>query len=209
MLLRPHIIVIFCWRRRLTLHQRGRVFPSLVCPALRAGQPAAAADGRPREHARVSVHRCSAAPFGEQEGAGVEVKVYDLELPLLLRLLPFIMLVLFTVGVPIVIVSTDAPTVLLVPLFGILGWNWWVLTTLAHRVVLHDDGVVEWVALARRVRMLPEDIIAIRPGTRAGIGFLTVKYAGGTVRLLNQITGFHEVLAHIKRRNPIVVIKGC
>jgi hypothetical protein len=137
------------------------------------------------------------------------VKVYDLELPLLLRLLPFIMLVLFTVGVPIVIVSTDAPTVLLVPLFGILGWNWWVLTTLAHRVVLHDDGVVEWVALARRVRMLPEDIIAIRPGTRAGIGFLTVKYAGGTVRLLNQITGFHEVLAHIKRRNPIVVIKGC
>jgi len=39
------------------LRHRGRVLPSTGCPALRAGHPAYAADGRPREQARVTACR--------------------------------------------------------------------------------------------------------------------------------------------------------
>ena len=80
---------------------------------------------------------------------------------------------------------------------------------MAYRVILHDDGLVEWVALGRRVKTLPEDIREIRPEKSGSIGFFVVKHASGKVRFLNQITGFHEVLAHIKSRNPTVVLKGC
>jgi hypothetical protein len=137
------------------------------------------------------------------------MRTYDLEIPLLARVLPFAILAFLTVGVPSIIVSAGGPTFLLVPLFGIVAWNWWVVMTLAHRVVLHDDGAVEWVALARRVRTLPKDVREIRPERSGSIGVLVVRHATGKVRFINQVTGFHEVLVHIKSHNPTVVIKGC
>jgi len=136
------------------------------------------------------------------------VREYDLEIPLLLRLFPIVMLAFFIVGVPVILVISG-PTFLLVPWLGIVGLQWWGIATLAYRVILHDDGLVEWVALGRRVKTLPEDIREIRPEKSGSIGFFVVKHASGKVRFLNQITGFHEVLAHVKSRNPTVVLKGC
>jgi hypothetical protein len=49
----------------------------------------------------------------------------------------------------------------------------------------------------------------VSPDRTGTIGFFTVKYVGGKVRFINQITGFHEVILHIKSRNPMVVLKGC
>jgi len=59
------------------------------------------------------------------------------------------------------------------------------------------------------VRVSPEDIQEIRPDRSGGTGFFEVKYVTGKVRFINQITGFHEVLAHIKSRNSAVMLKGC
>jgi hypothetical protein len=137
------------------------------------------------------------------------MRAYDLYVSPLMRLMPFVMLGVFTCGVPLLILTPDAPTFLLVPLFAVVAWNWWVLLTLAYRVVVHNDGVLEWVALARRVRTFPEDVREIGPDRIGSIGFFTVRHVGGKVRFLNQITGFHEVLVHIKNRNPMVVLKGC
>jgi len=90
-----------------------------------------------------------------------------------------------------------------------MAWNWWVVLTLAYRVVIQDDGTVEWVALARKVKMLPKDIREISPDSTGSIGFFVVKHVGGKVKFINQITGFHEVILHIKARNPVVILKGC
>jgi hypothetical protein len=137
--------------------------------------------------------------------------VYDLCVSPLVRVFPFVVLAVFTVGFPILILEAeDGPPLLFVlPFIVIIGWQWWILLTLAYRVIVHDDGSVEWVALARRVKTLPEDIREVGPDSTGSIGFFRVVHASGKVRFLNQITGFHEVIAHIKGRNSIVVLKGC
>lgn len=128
---------------------------------------------------------------------------------LLLRVMPFIALGLFTFGVPFLILTSGGPISTIIPLFAVMAWNWWVVLTLAYRVVIQDDGTVEWVALARKVRMLPEDVREISPDSMGSIGFFRVIHVGGKVRFINQITGFHEVILHIKSRNPTVILKGC
>jgi hypothetical protein len=136
------------------------------------------------------------------------MRTYDLDVPLLVRILPFGVLAMLTVVVPILVIRDGA--VFLLPVFlAIAGWNWWVVMTLAYRIVIHDDGVIEWVALGRRVKTLPEDLQRIAPDRTGSIGFFTATHARGKIRFINQITGFHEVLVHIKTRNPTVALRGC
>jgi hypothetical protein len=138
------------------------------------------------------------------------VRQYDLEMPIVMRVLPFMALAAFTVGFPIAIFQEDGPPRLLVaPFLAILAWQWWVLLSLAHRIVIHEDGTVEWVALARRISTRPEAVQEISPDRSGSIGFFRMVHSGGKVRFLNQITGFHEVVAHIKAHNPTVILKGC
>jgi hypothetical protein len=137
------------------------------------------------------------------------MKAYDLEIPIGMRVLPFVALTVMTIAIPAIIFSSGAPAFLAVVVLAIASWNWWVLATLAHRIVVHEDGVVEWVALGRRVRVQPEQIQEIRPDRSGGLGFFMAKCGTAKVRFINQITGFHEVLVHIKGRNPRVVLKGC
>jgi len=137
------------------------------------------------------------------------MKTYDLCLSPFFRLFPLALLTVFTVGVPVLIVSQGAPGFVAILWLGVVAWQWYVLLTLAYRIVLHEDGSMEWVALVRRVRMRPEDVREIGPDMAGQIGFFKVGYTGGKVRFINQITGFHEVLLHIKGRQPAVIIKGC
>ena len=116
-----------------------------------------------------------------------------------------------TLALPSLILLFQVPATLLVIFLTvafvvIVGWQWWFLLTLAYRVVVHDDGSVEWVALARRVRTLPEEIHAIRPYNR---GVFRVLHSNGEVRFPNLITGLHEIIVHIKGRNSNVLLKGC
>ena len=139
------------------------------------------------------------------------MKAYDACVSPLVRVAPFVALAVFTVGLAFVILQAEEgpPFLFVLPFVGIIGWHWWMLLTLAYRVILHDDGSIEWVALARRVKTLPEDIREVGPDNTGGIGFFRVLHASGKVRFLNQITGFHEVIAYIKSRNSSVVLKGC
>lgn len=119
------------------------------------------------------------------------------------------MLGFLTFGVPVLILTSGGPIFAMILLIPVIAWNWWVVLTLAYRVVIQDDGAIEWVALARRVRMLPEDVQEISPDGTGSIGFFRVKHVGGKVRFINQITGFHEIILHIMSRNPTVILKGC
>jgi hypothetical protein len=137
------------------------------------------------------------------------MKTYNLQISPMLRVMTFVGLGMLTFGAPVVVLTSDAPPFFLVPLLAVASWNWWVVLTIAYRVVIHDDGTLEWVALARRVKVLPENIRQISPDNSGGIGFFAVKHEEGKIRFINQITGFHEVLVHIKSRNPMVSLKGC
>ena len=98
-------------------------------------------------------------PKGERS----HVKEYSLEMSFLGRLLPLAILAIVSVAVPAAIVGSHDPWYVLLPVAGIIGWNWWVVLTWAYRVVLHDDGTIEWVALARCVRTRPEQVREICP----------------------------------------------
>ena len=137
------------------------------------------------------------------------MKTYSLDMPLPARVAPFIVLTLLTILPPIGIVRGNGPLPLAVLFLAVIGWNWWVALTIVYQVILHEDGSLEWVSLARRIKTAPEDLREIAPDRMGSVGFLMAKHSRGKVRLINQITGFHEVLAHIKGRNPAVVIRGC
>ena len=52
------------------------------------------------------------------------MRTYDLEIPLLLRVLPFLVLTFITVAVPAIILGSGGPTFLVLPVLAIAGWNW-------------------------------------------------------------------------------------
>ena len=137
------------------------------------------------------------------------MRQYDLDMPLVARVLTLLVLALFSVVFPALFMGEGTPRFLIVPLVALVAWQWWMVLSLAYRIVIHEDGTVEWIALARKVRMRPEDVREIRPDRSGHIGFLRVEWSGRKVRFVNQITGLHEVVAHIKAHNPTVLVRGC
>ncbi len=73
---------------------------------------------------------------------------------------------------------------------------------------VRDDAKIEFRSVFRATVVSPAEIKSIRAKLYA-MGFVDVTHAKGTVHLLNQIDGFHELVATIKSMNPAVEIKGC
>ena len=98
-------------------------------------------------------------------------------------------------------------------LFGLLmatvgGLLFWQSALMPRRIIRHADGRIEFVCLARSVMLTPREIVSIRPDRRQ-FGFLVLKHESGKLRLLNQFTGFHELLTYIESVNPAVELYGC
>jgi len=81
-------------------------------------------------------------------------------------------------------------------------------TRIPHTILYRDDHVCEFLASARKIVMSPLDIISIKPWA-GGIGFFSVRHRKGTIIILNQFDGFHELINLIKSRNAQVEIRGC
>lgn len=144
-----------------------------------------------------------------------EARTYPLYLSIYLKITVFGTLSLFTViGLfvalgPAITFGDDGPQWL----FGIfwltiLGWVWYVVLSIPHRIVVFDDGQIEFVSLARRRRCLPLEIKSIKPEA-SQFGFLVVQTNKGKIRLLNQFDGFHDFLTNLKSKNPSVELRGC
>jgi hypothetical protein len=52
------------------------------------------------------------------------------------------------------------------------------------------------------------EIIAIKSAPLSW-GVIRITYKGGSLRLINQITGLYELIGAVKAANPLVEIKGC
>ncbi len=138
------------------------------------------------------------------------MRAYELELPLRLRVLPFLVLGVFTFVAPVFLIREAGPAIgVAVVWLGVVAWQWWMVLSIVHRMVIHDDGALECISLARRVSIRPETIQEIAPDRRGSIGFFRLRHAGGSVRFINQVTGFHEIVLHVKMHSPGVILKGC
>jgi hypothetical protein len=105
--------------------------------------------------------------------------------------------------------TSDGPPVLagLVPAAA-GAFSWLRMARMPQRIIRHADGRIELECQIRRVVLTPREIVSIRPD-RGHFGFLVLKHDSGTLRLLNQFTGFHELLTSIEAANPAVELLGC
>jgi len=78
---------------------------------------------------------------------------------------------------------------------------------LPDRIVVRPTGAIEFVAPLRKVVLMPNEIVSIRP-TGGEFGFLVIRHATGKLRLLNQFDGFHEFIMQLKAANPGIDLRG-
>ena len=97
---------------------------------------------------------------------------------------------------------------LLILWLGVLAWVWMVYARIPVTITWRDEGVLEFKSLVATTQVPVEDFIAIK-ATPLSWGFIKVTYQGGSLRLLCQITGLHELIGAVKAQNPRVEIEGC
>jgi hypothetical protein len=103
--------------------------------------------------------------------------------------------------------DSPPPVFALVLLIG-MALFWVRQLRMPRRIILHEDGRLEFVSPVRRVVITVQDITSIKPDG-SQLGFLIVRWGAGKLRLLNQFDDFHDLLSRIKQANPGVEIRGC
>jgi hypothetical protein len=92
--------------------------------------------------------------------------------------------------------------------FGVLALIWYFYLRIPVTITWRDDGVLEFKGPIRTVEVPVADIIAIK-AVPLSWGFIKIVYNGGSLKLLNQITGLYELIGAVKAANPRVEITGC
>jgi hypothetical protein len=130
------------------------------------------------------------------------------------KVMPFVMFGIFVLSgismLTVALASGKGPPVpfAFLWLFAALFMGYQIFST-THKILVHEQTAeVEFVSLlsTRRVRVM--EVVSIKP-VRGQIGFLTVTLRSGSLRLLNQFDGFHELLAWLKAHNPGIELRGC
>jgi len=142
-------------------------------------------------------------------------RVYQLYLPLVLKIVVFAVLALFAVMGIVFLTgffppakSPPPPRFIGIVFLAILAWNGYWVFSIPHRILVSETGAMEFQSVLRRWVVTPVEIESIKPQT-SHVGFLTIRTARGKIRLLNQFDGFHEFLSNLKRMNPSVELRGC
>ena len=91
---------------------------------------------------------------------------------------------------------------------GIMLFVAYFYLRLPFRITIRDDNQIEFRSLLKKLTLPPGQIISVKAKSYM-IGFIDIKHSKGTVHLLNQMDGFHDLIATLKSLNPRVEIKGC
>jgi hypothetical protein len=92
--------------------------------------------------------------------------------------------------------------------FAVVAWLWFFYLRIPVAITWREEGVLEFKSPIRTTAVPVDEIIAIK-AVPLGWGFIRIKYHGGSLRLMNQITGLYELIGAVKAQNPRVEIKGC
>ena len=103
----------------------------------------------------------------------------------------------------------NAPPLPVALLFvGVLVVNAVWMLSIPHRMILHQDGTIEFISVLRQRVVRAAEIDSIKPeGTT--YGFVILRAGRAKVRLLTQFDGFHDFLARLKAMNPGIELRGC
>ena len=82
---------------------------------------------------------------------------------------------------------------------------YWLLR-MPSAIEWRGDGAIHFKGPIRTVVVSVSAIESIRP---YGIGFLTLRYSGRKLVLLNQFDEFHEFLWRLRQANPGIQLRGC
>lgn len=144
------------------------------------------------------------------------MKVYRLYVAKPLLFLYLFMLAAFTIGFAVAIAvgamgkfgpDGPPPWIFVLPLSAML-WSAYYWLRFPYEITLNGDNSIEFRSLLRRTVVLPLDIRSICAKSYS-LGFVDIAHAQGTIHLLNQIDGFHDLVYSIKSLNPDVIVKGC
>ena len=93
-------------------------------------------------------------------------------------------------------------------LLAVLGVNaLWVLA-LPHKIILHQDGRIDFTSVLRKRTVSARDVLSIKPeGTT--FGYMVLRTDQAKIRLIAQFDGFHDFLTQLKALNPAVELRGC
>ena len=75
-----------------------------------------------------------------------------------------------------------------------------------HRVVIHEDKIVDFVRLIGSKRIPAADITSIAPRRWGFNRFAVVRHRGGKIELATALDDFHEFLGTLKALNPHLTI---
>jgi hypothetical protein len=92
--------------------------------------------------------------------------------------------------------------------FAVVAWIWYFYLRIPVAVTWRDDEVLEFKSAIRTTAVPVGEIIAIK-AVPLSWGFIRITYNGGSLRLMNQITGLYELIGAVKAQNPRVEITGC
>jgi hypothetical protein len=148
-----------------------------------------------------------------QGGPLSEDNVYKLYLPLRLRIMLIVVFAFFVgLGIfmtifPFVLGKSGPPAFFGIFWIAIAAWNAFRVLRIPHRIILHNDGSIEFISVLRKLKVHAMEVKSIKPegGT---FGFLVVE-AKKKIRILAQFDGFHDFIAKLKTLNPSIVFRGC
>ena len=139
--------------------------------------------------------------------------VYRLALPTGYRVLVVTtMVVLSLIGVGMLVMAlTSGERSVHLPLIvfwcAALAWNWYVLLGMPYEIRFDAPGLLSFVSLRGTTSLPAAKLHSLKP-YRGGGGVYVLCHEGGKIRLIAQITGFHEAIIRIKAANPHFEVVG-
>lgn len=105
--------------------------------------------------------------------------------------------------------GTDGPPAwvfVFVVAFGIVNGYMWV--RFPYLITVQEDGTIQFRSIFRTTTISPLEIKSIqaKPYT---LGFIDIAHQRGSVHLLSQFDGLHELLTTLKTINPSMIIRDC
>lgn len=116
-------------------------------------------------------------------------------------LLPWILLMALTSDVR----SVHLPLILF--WCAALAWNWYILLGIPYEIRFDAPGLLSFVSLRGTTSLPAAKLHSLKP-YRGGGGVYVLHYEGGKIRLIAQMTGFHEAIIRIKAANPNFEVVG-
>ena len=88
-----------------------------------------------------------------------------------------------------------------------LAWNWYILLGIPYEIRFEAPGLLSFISL-RGTKSFPATKLHSLKPYRGGGGFYVLHHEGGKIRLIAQMTGFHEAIIRIKAANPNFEVVG-